>query len=312
MTTSTLDRSSRSFTERDVTFESDGVTLAGTIATPLATPRGVAVILPGSGEVDRDSNHRKLPLGVSRDLAHTLAEQGIVSLRYDKRGLFGSSGSFLETGLSDNIVDAVAALRTVRELHPDLPAFVVGHSEGAMIAEAVAADRDLAGVVLLAGPGVTGEATMRWQAGKIVDALPGFARFITRLFRIDLLAQQAKSIDKLKATTGDTTRMQGRTINAKWQRELLAFDPADYLPRITAPVLAITGGKDLQVNADDLAIIAASVAGPVETHRLDDLTHLLRNDPGVPSLAAYKKLAHQAMDAEVLEIVANWIAARLG
>jgi len=311
MTTKTLDRDSRQFTEREVTFDSAGVTLAGTIAEPVAEVRGVAVILPGSGEVDRDSNHKSIPLGVSRDLAHMLAQQGILSLRYDKRGLFASGGIFLTTGLSDNIDDAIAALDMVRGARPELPAFVIGHSEGAMIAEAMAAGRDLAGVVLLAAPGTTGEVTMRWQATQIAAALPGFARAITKLFRIDLLAQQAKSIERIKATTGDTARMQGRTINAKWQRELLAFDPAEHLPRITAPVLAITGGKDLQVNADDLEIIARSVAGPVETHRLDDLTHLLRSEPGAPSLANYKKLARQPMDPQVLQLVGDWIAARL-
>ena len=300
------------FTEREVTFASGQISLAGTVTDPVDQPRGVAVILPGSGEVDRDSNHRRIPLGVSRDLAHALAGKGIVSLRYDKRGMGASGGSFLSTGLSDNIDDATAALGMLRGTHPDLPAFVIGHSEGAMIAEAVAADApDLAGVVLLAGAGVSGEDSMKWQATQIAQVLPPFARAVTGLLRIDLVEQQRKSLEKIKATTGDTARMQGVKINAKWQRELLAFDPTPLLPRITAPVLAITGGKDLQVNPDDLEIIAAGVAGPVETHRPENLTHLLRNDPKPASLAAYKKLGKQPTDARLLTQVADWVGARV-
>ena len=67
----------------------------------------------------------------------------------------------------------------------DLPAFVIGHSEGAMIAEAVAADApDLAGVVLLAGAGVSGEDSMKWQATQIAQVLPPFARAVTGLLRM--------------------------------------------------------------------------------------------------------------------------------
>lgn len=238
----------RFYTQSDLTFSSSGITLAGTLTVPNEQVRGAAVILPGSGDVDRDSNHKRIPLGVSRDLAHALAARGVASLRYDKRGVGASGGRFLETGLSDNIDDANAALDEVRRQYEGLPLIIIGHSEGAMIAEAVAADADdLAGVVLLAGPGTVGEETMKWQARQVANALPAFARFVTTLMRVDIIDQQRKAIDKIKATTGDTARIQGRTINAKWQRELLAFDPAQYLSRIQAPVLAITGGKDLQV-----------------------------------------------------------------
>jgi len=301
------------FTERDVRVASAGVELAGTETAPTGEARAVAVILPGSGEVNRDADHRRIPLGVSRDLAHALAGAGVVTLRYDKRGIGASGGQFLATGLSDNIADATAALQTIRDAHPDLPAFVIGHSEGAMIAEAVAADATgLAGVVLLAAPGVPGEETMKWQARQIAPTLPAFARAVTRLLRIDILAQQSKAIEAIKATSGDIARVQGRRINAKWQRELLAFDPAPFLARITAPVLAITGGKDLQVNPDDLEVIAATVPTPVETRRPADVTHILRADPNAPTIGAYKKLAKQPIDAQVITDVVGWVGAHAG
>jgi hypothetical protein len=132
---------------------------------------------------------------------------------------------------------------------------------------------------------------------------------ITKLFRIDLAKQQRKSVAKLRSTDTDTVRIQGRTINARWQRDLLDFDPATLLPRITAPVLAITGGKDLQVNPDDLKIIAESVGGQVETQRPADLTHLLRSDPKPASFASYRKLLKQDTDKHVVDTVGDWILA---
>ena len=54
----------------------------------------VVLIIPGSGPTDRDGNN---PLGVKaapyRLLAEALAENGVSTLRADKRGLFGSKAA---------------------------------------------------------------------------------------------------------------------------------------------------------------------------------------------------------------------------
>jgi uncharacterized protein len=304
----------RAVAETDVVVLSAGLGLAGTYAAPRdRDPVAAVLIVPGSGEVDRDSDHHRLPLGVSSDIALALAGHGIASLRYDKRGVGRSEGSFLETGLTDNVDDARAALDWLRTQSAAAarPVFVVGHSEGGMIAEALAAgDGGLSGVVLLAAPGVPGLEMMAWQTRQVADALPPFARAVVRLFRIDLTTVQEKSVKRIRASAADTIRMNGQKVNARWQRELLDFDPGPLLARITAPVLAITGDKDLQVNAEDLQVIRDTVAGPVEIHRVKDLTHLLRTDPARPNLGAYSALIRRPVDASLLAQVAAWVGER--
>lgn len=297
-------------TESELDVESGEVTIRGTLMTPAGGAKGVALILPGSGPVDRDANLKRLRLGVSRDLAVALAARGIASYRYDKRGVGASTGHFLTAGLADNAADAAAALEALVDAAGAQPVFVIGHSEGGILAERIAAEHPgLVGVVLLAAPGKPGIETMRWQARQIAGSLPAFARIVTRLFRIDIVAQQAKNVDRLLETTSDVVRMQGRRINAKWQRELLQFDPVPYLSRITAPVLAITGGKDLQVDPDDLEIIRRSVPAHVEIDRPADLTHLLRDDAGAPSVGNYKQLLRRPTEPAILDRVAGWVAA---
>ena len=80
---------------------------------------------------------------------------------------------------------------------------------------------------------------------------------------------------------------------------------------IRVPVLAVTGDKDIQVDPDDLDVVRRLVPGRTEIHRVPDLTHLLRRDPGRPSLGSYRRLLRQPVDPGVLTLVADWLARTL-
>ncbi|MFT4468655.1 alpha/beta hydrolase [Arthrobacter sulfonylureivorans] len=298
-------------TEEEVRFTSGTVQLVGTWAKPAGTVRGAALILPGSGPIDRNADHKRMPLGISRDLARELADRGIASLRYDKRGTGASDGTFLAAGFRQNTDDAAAALRwMVAQKAGDLPVFLVGHSEGGYHAAAVAAEPGtrLDGTVLLSTSAHTGFETGRWQTAQICDSLPAFVRLLLKVLRKDLVTIQSKSVEKIRTTTEDVVRMQGRKINALWQREFIDFDPIPYLERLQMPVLAITGAKDVQVDPEDLNLIAATVPGPVTTRTIEDLSHLLRRDPKAPTLSDYKRQIREPVDAELLSLVGNWVA----
>ncbi|MEX1336042.1 MAG: alpha/beta hydrolase, partial [Candidatus Limnocylindrales bacterium] len=97
-----------------MTFTSAGLTLAGTFAAPAsAGPFPAALLLAGSGPLDRDGNVKRMALNVSRDLARELATAGWASYRYDKRGVGASQGEYLSTGFTDELADAAAALEAL-------------------------------------------------------------------------------------------------------------------------------------------------------------------------------------------------------
>jgi uncharacterized protein len=305
--------------------------LAGTMILPDGPgPFAAAVLVSGSGPIDRDSNHPKLRIDVARQVAHALAGAGIASLRYDKRGVAdsrllrdGSSegkGAWRNTGLHDNADDAAAALAALAgrgDVDPNR-VFLIGHSEGAVLVTEVAAralvhgDRPApAGVVLLSGAAQPGDAVLRWQAAAIAPTLPGFVRAILRLTRTDLVTKVSRNHDKIRRTTGDVARMGGARINAKWMREFLDYDPRPDLARLDVPVLAITGSKDLQVSPDDLDDIARLVPGPVETWLAPDVSHLLRVQSGPASLRAYKEEVRRPVDPAVLDTLTGWLQSRV-
>lgn len=301
--------------EYDVRFDSAGAALAGTVCQPgdaraAARPCPAVLLLTGSGPMDRDGSHPRLRLDVSRQLAHALADHGIASLRYDKRGVGASPGDWRAVGLFDLVADARAA-REVLASEPGVDpsrVVVLGHSEGALLAGAVAAgDPTLAGVVLLAGAARPGEDVLLWQAEQLRETLPAVPRLVLRLLRTDLVEKVKRNHRKIKATTTDVARIDGARINARWFREYMAYDPVEDLRRITAPVLAITGEKDLQVPSADLDVVRRTVPAEVTVSRVPDLSHTLRRQPGTPSLQLYRKEACRPVDPEVVDMVSDWV-----
>jgi pimeloyl-ACP methyl ester carboxylesterase len=266
------------------------------------------VLASGSGPLDRDSNHRRGRFDVARQLAHALAEGGLASLRYDKRGVGESPGDWRRAGLHDNVDDLGRALETLAarpEVDPGR-LLVAGHSEGAILAAALAGrGAPVAGAVLLSMSATPGDELLRWQARTIAPTLPAFVRGLLRLFRVDLEKKVAANHDRIRATTTDVARLGGARINARWLREFLAHDPRDDLARLSVPVLAITGEKDLQVAPADLETITRVVPGAT-VHRVPDLTHTLRRQSGAPSMSAYRRELRRPVDPEVLATVVSW------
>ena len=299
--------------ETNATFRSGGLTLAGTYATPDGEgPFPAALLVAGSGPLDRDGNIKRMPLYVSRDLATTLATAGWATLRYDKRGVGDSAGDYLSTGFSDELADVEAA-RDWLTGHEGVSSVVaIGHSAGALQAvELAGREPAVDGAILLASTAKTGEETLRWQAKQMGDHIvPGFVKVIMRLFRTDVLKQQDGAIAKLKATTTDVTRIQLQKVNAKWMREFIAYDPVPALEATTVPMLAITGSKDVQVDSADLDVIERT-APNAQVLRVPDMDHILRPEPAsISNPRHYGKQAKKPIDPRVTDAILAWLPER--
>lgn len=121
----------------DVPLETPTGTLFGTLVLPAGKPPfPVVLIIAGSGMTDRDGNS----LGLSgksnclKMIAESLAQSGIASLRYDKRGVARSAPARAATNSVD--IQADDAARWVAWLGQS-PRFrgvaIAGHSEGSFV-----------------------------------------------------------------------------------------------------------------------------------------------------------------------------------
>ena len=240
----------------------DGAPLAGTLQLPSSQwheRRPAVLLISGSGPLDRDSNMPGQRLDISRAFAEHLAERGIASLRYDKRGAGAFGGDDTQPGFDTETSDAADALDQLVALdHVDPDRIsVVGHSVGATLAIRLAASTPrLAAIVLLAGAASSGARVLEWQSGQIGRTLPGPNWLTGRIFR----AMQRRSHAKLEKPETDSMTAARAQLSGRWFREYVPYAPAQDLPRVSSG-LPLREGYSSMATAKH-ARAATSVAAP--------------------------------------------------
>lgn len=304
---------------QDVTIQSK-FPLQGTITLPHSGDEKFPAVLfiHGSGPIDRNSDAKGLPINAFKQFAEHCARIGFASLRYDKRGVGGSGGSFVEAGMYDLVDDAVAAVQFLKQQPQIDPEriYILGHSEGAILAPQVFEREPVKGLILLSGIAESLKATVDRQNEMVFEELgkmTGFKGFLIRLLGVANKARKdsVKSFNKMMNSTTDTIRLKGIKVNAKWFREHYNYDVSASLPNVTCPTLVITGAKDIQVPPDHAEKIASLVTGPAEWHVVPDLVHILRKTNSEPTMLGLKKDYGQAVklpiDQELVSLVSHWL-----
>lgn len=258
----------------EVEFENEveEIVLAGTLTLPKGDgPFPAAVLITGSGPQDRDEmifEHR--PFAV---LADALTRRGVAVLRFDDRGVGGSTGNLAIATTADLAGDTAAAmdfLKTRAEIDPARIG-LIGHSEGGLIAPMIASLRtDVAFAVLIAGPGDDGAKILLDQSALIARAAGAPEDVIEKsraqqetIFAIvkddSITRDEAPARMKTALTEGQPPLTEQELaeldaeiaqVNSPWMRFFLTYDPAPTLEALRCPTLALLGEKDLQVPAE--------------------------------------------------------------
>lgn len=312
---------SPAYETREVRFESDGVTLAGTLTLPRgAGPWPAAVLITGSGPQDRDENTPGpggLKLGIFRSVADTLTGRGIAVLRYDDRGVGGSGGDLRQAGLVDLVADVGAAVRYLRDLAEidGKRVALVGHSEGGVIAPIVAADDPrIAAVVIMAGTATSLDSVLVDQIVAATVAAGGDSTAVAeaRADVTELLSAVREERDLSQTEVSPSLKALGA--NRAWLRQHMEHDPLATIRRVRAPVLVVSGGQDIQVpprHARRLGGALAEAEHPdYEVRIFPRLNHLFAESRGEGAAEYTDADAH--VDEAFLGALADWLARRLG
>jgi pimeloyl-ACP methyl ester carboxylesterase len=311
------------YVEEEVTYQNatEAATLAGTLTLPFA--RGVfpaVILITGSGQSDRDESafgHRPFLV-----LADYLTRRGIAVLRVDDRGVGGSTGEVLQATSEDFARDVQAGveyLKTRRVVDPRRIG-LIGHSEGGIIAPLAAVDsNDVAFIVLMAGPGVTGDLVTEGQVASDLKA-GGAGQAV-----IDATIQQQRRVMEIVKTETDPNLAQKKlrdlgvaeaqilTLTCPWYRFFVTHDPQETLRKVKCPVLALNGDLDTQVLARvNLPAIEQALregGNPdLTVQELPRLNHFFQTaQTGNTNEYAFLE---ETMSPVALETIAAWIEAR--
>ena len=236
------------------------LTLRGTLETPDSpAPWPAVLIVAGSGPTDRDGNSAGIP-GANdslKQLAQGLAKQGVASVRYDKRGIGQSvptSGPALreeDLVFGDFVNDAAAWVRQMQGDRRFAGVGLVGHSEGAIIALAVANSTPVGAVVTLAGPGENLADVLQRQVRANPANPPELVAEVDRILTELRAGRRVTSVPPVLAALFRPS-VQPFLISA------IRYDPARLIKAVKAPVLIVQGERDLQVTPDDARRLAAA------------------------------------------------------
>jgi len=316
------------------------ITLSGTLSLPSKNETFPAVILiSGNGEHNRNEEFGKFKPFL--DISNYLTKRGIAVLRYDKRGVEESTGNYDSANSFDfanDVISATEYLLTRKEINKKQIG-LIGHSEGGLIAPIVASQSsNVAFIVSLAGPSISGDKILLSQQKAIALAkktdqseiqrnqkLNQDAFEIVKLYKDKevLSKKMTEYIEKISLNDPDKPKnmtykeyvtAQVNGILRPWMVNFLRYNPQKYIEKVKTPVLALNGSKDLQVLASEnlpewKRILESSGNKNVTTKELQNLNHLFQNsETGLPD--EYEKL-DESFSIKVMDEINAWIKSQL-
>lgn len=300
------------------------------------------LLITGSGKQDRDEtifDHKSFAV-----IADYLTKRSISVLRVDDRGMGGTTGNF-DTSSSKNFAKDVEAGINYLKSRNDVDnkhIGLIGHSEGGMIAPMIAAeDKDVAFIVMLAGSGVTGGEINDYQNTETIKKNGVSQEIIQHFLELHHALRKAAATSTNEADyKNDITyiyylwkkKQSPETLqvlihgsdeqaisafasnyglfHSKWWKFFLVHDPAKDIEKLSIPVLALNGEKDIQVDPDlNLPPIEVSLkkskSRNYKTIELAGLNHLFQHC--IKCTAEEYGELEETFAPEALKIMGDWI-----
>ena len=267
------------YLEEEVAFKSGRILLAGTLTVPKDDNKYPAIILlTGSGPQNRDEDI--FGFKIFQKIADYLTRKGIAVLRYDDRGVGGSTGNTMQSTTEDFADDALAAvefLKKQKNIDQKKIGFL-GHSEGGIIAPLASSNsNDISFMVLVSGFGVNGGELLLEQQKQILKASDVKDTLIQQNLelqkKINEVLMNNKDLNDIKKDIKDfaekdfanlspdikasiqdkvayinsTVQSQISVFNNPWFKFFVKYDPIPALEKVKIPVLMTFGEVDLQV-----------------------------------------------------------------
>lgn len=268
--------------QKSIEIQAGDHKIGGSVAWHDANPElqsDLVVLISGSGAMDR--NESIAGFQPFRQLASELAQAGYSTFRYDDRGVGTSTGETDATilDLADDVIRIVEYFNE-QSTYKINDIYLLGHSQGAIVAYTAAAKSDISGVISMAGPAVPGDEIINQQIHDISErqGIPDSVvteniKFQIKLYETvknesgweeieadlkDRLWEQLESLPPQSLASLGTPHdfvekqvaRQLESAKSDWFQSFIKTDPIVQLSKLDVPVLALFGDKDTQVDTD--------------------------------------------------------------
>ena len=256
----------------DVQTKTDSINLYGTLTLPKATNKvPLAIIIAGSGPTDRDCNN---PLGNSdayKMIAEGLMQNGIATLRYDKR-MVGKSIDVImpeeKMSFDLSVVDALSWIKLYKDDARFSSITILGHSEGSLVGILASQKSTVAKFVSLAGPAKAADDILLQQIGKQIPfAVPNVKKVFDRI-------KTGEIVEDVDPTLLSILRPSVQPYMASW----FQYTPTEELKKLKIPVLIIQGTTDIQVETEEAEQLHAAYPSS-KLKILEGSNHIFKDAP---------------------------------
>lgn len=246
--------------EEEVAIPQPWGTLRGTLVTPDEPTHTAVLIIAGSGPTDRNGNSGPaLTTNAYYQLAEALKNAGLASLRYDKQGIGASAYTDPDQRIPEDslrfedYIDGARACTDYLRQTGFKKVILAGHSEGSLIALALAADReDITAVISIAGAGFPIDEILQIQLGNQTMGVNPGLMLSTQKILARLKQGQSVPQEEIPAQLQLLFRPSIQPYMSSWMQ----YDPREEIRNVQQPVLILNGDNDLQVSVKDAEALA--------------------------------------------------------
>jgi len=271
----------------------------GTLLAPRQETVPLAIIINGSGPIDRNGNEMMTKNNAAKKLAEALAKKRIATFRYDKRTLKAQQLNIDEKDMrfDDFIDDAKAVIKRFSELPNYSSLYIIGHSQGSLVGM-IAAQEKADGFISIAGAGQTIDNLIVEQIGRQMPGLEESARTAFNELRAN---------GKVKDYNQGLASLFKKSVQP-FMFSWMKYDPQQEIKKLEMPVLIINGDNDLQVNTNEAEKLKAAKP-EAELVIIENMNHIYRIIDKNDDIANQKSYNEplRPISNEMVEQISNFI-----
>jgi len=258
--------------EDSISLESSTGIIRGTLLLPEKSEKvPLVIMIAGSGPTDRDGNNPMMKNNSLKMLAHGLGENGIASLRYDKRGIGESKNAGItekDLRFEHYVEDVKSWIELLNVDKRFSKLIIIGHSEGSLIGMIASNTQKVDAFISLAGVGRPAAEIIKEQ----LKAQPQFV--LDQAMPILEQLERGEKVEEVPPFLFTIFRPSVQPYIISWFK----YNPIVEIAKLEKPIMIIQGTTDIQVGTVDAVLLAAANERS-KKEIIEGMNHVLKMAP---------------------------------